>query len=115
MTTLPSNVSELNTYICGFFNREAQLCGACKKGYGPGLFTYDMQCAKCSSQNHGWTLYLLLGFLPITVFYLAVHCDVFQVSATSGPLSAFTFSAQIIASACHRKQQMSIYYTCLSI
>ena len=94
ITTLPSNVSELNNFMCGSFNREDQLCGACKEGYGPALLT-DYDCAKCSSQNYSWALYLLLQFLPITVFYLIIV--MFQVSATSGPLNVFIFSAQIIA------------------
>ena len=54
-----------------------------------------MQCTKCSSKNYGWALYLLLVVLPITVFYLIIV--MFQVSATSGPLNVFIFSAQIIA------------------
>ena len=95
ITILPANVSELNDFMCGGFNREGQLCGACKKGYGPALLKYDMQCTNCSSKNYGWALYLLLGFLPITVFYLIIV--MFQVSATSGPLNVFIFSAQIIA------------------
>ena len=95
ITILPENVSELNDFMCGGFNREGQLCGACKKGYGPALIRYDMQCTKCSTKNYGWALYLLLGFLPITVFYLIIV--MFQVSATSGPLNVFIFSAQIIA------------------
>ena len=94
ITILPENVSELNDFRYGGFNREGQLCGACKKGYGPALIKYDMQCTKCSSTNYGWALYLLLGFLPITVFYLIIV--MFQVSATSGPLNVFIFSAQII-------------------
>ena len=94
ITTLPPNVSELNNFMCEGFNREGQLCGACKKGYGPALLT-DFKCAKCSSQKYGWALYLLSGFLPITVFYLVIV--IFQVSATSGPLNVFIFSAQAIA------------------
>ena len=43
MTTLPTNLSELNDFMCGGFNREGQLCGACKKGYGPALLT-DFKC-----------------------------------------------------------------------
>ena len=38
--TLPANVSELNNFMCGGLNREGQLCGACKEGYGPALLTY---------------------------------------------------------------------------
>ena len=94
ITALPPNVSELNDFMCGGFNREGQLCGACKNGYGPALFT-DFKCAKCSSQNYGWVLYLLLQFLPITLFYLIIV--MFQVSATSGLLNVFIFSSQAIA------------------
>ena len=90
---LPSNVSELNDFMCGHFNREGQLCGDCKKGYGPALFT-NYECAKCSTKNYGWALYLLFEFLLITVFYLVIV--IFQVSATSGPLNVFIFSAQVI-------------------
>ena len=63
MIALPPNVSELNDFMCGHFNREGQLCGDCKKGYGPALFT-NYECAKCSTKNYGWALYLLLEFLP---------------------------------------------------
>ena len=91
---LPPNVSKLNDFMCGHFNREGQLCGTCKKGYGPALFT-NYECAECSTKSYGWALYLLLEFLPITVFYLVIVT--FQVSATSGPLNVFIFSAQLIA------------------
>ena len=92
--SLPPNISELNDFMCGHFNREGQLCGACKKGYGPALFT-NYECADCSTKSYGWALYLLLEFFPITVFYLVIVT--FQVSATSGPLNVFIFSAQLIA------------------
>ena len=93
--SLPPNISELNDFMCGHFNREGQLCGTCIKGYGPALFT-NYECAECSTKNYGWALYLLLEFLPITVFYLVIVT--FQVSATSGPLNVFIFTAQLIAS-----------------
>ena len=72
-TTLPANVSELTNFTCGSFNRKGQLCGECKRGYGPTLFKYHRQCANCSTINYGWALYLLIEFLPITV--LCDHCD----------------------------------------
>ena len=75
--------------LCGHFNREGQLCGTCKKGYGPALFT-NYECAECSAKNYGWALYLLLEFLPITVFYLIIV--IFQISTTSGPLNVLIFS-----------------------
>ena len=94
ITDLPPNVSKLNDFMCGHFNREGQLCGDCKKGYGPALLR-NYECAKCSTKSYGWALYLLLEFLPITVFYLIIVT--FQISATSGPLNVFIFSAQLIA------------------
>lgn len=93
--TLPANISELNNFMCGGLNRESQLCGACKEGYGPAVLTYHLPGAHCSSgTNYGLALYLLLEFLPITVLYLIIVA--LQVSATSGPLNTFVFSAQII-------------------
>ena len=104
---LPSNVSKLNDFMCGHFNREGQLCGDCKKGYGPALLrNYD--CAKCSTKSYGWALYLLLEFLPITVFYLIIVT--FQISATSGPLNVFIFSAQCIAYSLNYNNSLFIAY-----
>ena len=106
---LPSNVSDLNDFMCGHFNREGQLCGDCKKGYGPALFIFtNYECAKCSTKNYGWALYLLLEFLPITVFYLVIVT--FQVSATSGPLNVFIFSAQVIACSLYNNTSLLIAY-----
>ena len=38
--TLPSNVSSLNEFMCGPLNREGELCGKCKDGYGIALYSY---------------------------------------------------------------------------
>ena len=103
---LPPNVSELNNYMCGHLNREGQLCGMCKKGYGPALLDYE--CAQCSTKSYGWALYLLLEFLPITVFYLVIVT--FQISATSGPLNVLIFSAQCIAYSLKNNNSMFTAY-----
>ena len=105
--SLPPNVSELNDFMCEHFNREGQLCGKCKRGYGPALLT-NYECEKCSTKSYGWALYLLLEFLPITVFYLVIVT--FQVSATSGPLNVFIFSAQLIAYSLDNNTSLSIAY-----
>ena len=36
---LPSNVSLLNEFMCGPLNREGELCGKCKDGYGIALYS----------------------------------------------------------------------------
>ena len=104
---LPPNVSELENFMCGHFNRKGQLCGDCRTGYGPALST-NYVCADCSTKSYGWALYLLLEFLPITVFYLVIVT--FQISATSGPLNVFIFSAQLIASTMNASNSFSNAY-----
>ena len=44
---LPSNVSVLNEFMCGPLNREGELCGKCKDGYGIALYSYTLECSKC--------------------------------------------------------------------
>ena len=34
---VPSNITELNKYMCEHLNREGQLCGKCKEGYSTAL------------------------------------------------------------------------------
>jgi len=48
---LPQNVSELDEYLCGAFNREGILCGRCTKGYGLSVYSPDLQCSKCSQHS----------------------------------------------------------------
>jgi len=91
-TSLSMHITELNDFMCGKFNREGQLCGKCKRGFGPTILTLSPKCANCTAENYGWAMYLVLEFLPITVFYLFVV--IFQVSATAGPLNAFIFVQQ---------------------
>ena len=110
MTTLPTHIKELNEFMCGHFNREGQLCGKCKPGYGSAILSLDPMCVNCTTKGYGWGLYLAVEFLPITVFYMVIV--IFQVSATSGPLNAFIFSAQIIVTTINvNKTQILAYST----
>ena len=91
---LPSNVSLLNEFMCGPLNREGELCGWCKDGYGIALYSYTQECSKCWGHGSGWVLYWTLELLPITVLYVLVV--IFHIRATSSPLSALVFMSQII-------------------
>ena len=91
---LPSNVSLLNEFMCGPLNREGELCGRCKDGYGIALYSYNLECSKCWGHGYGWVLYFFLELFPITVMYLLVV--IFHIRATSSPLSALVFMSQII-------------------
>ena len=92
---LPSNITELNNYMCGYFNREGQLCGRCKENYSIPVYSYDLNCVQCSASPFNWVKYILAAFLPLTVFFvLVVSC---RLSATSPKLLAFVFFSQSFA------------------
>ena len=45
---LPSNVSELNDYMCGSMNRKGWLCKDCIDGFGPSVTSVGYKCANCT-------------------------------------------------------------------
>ena len=92
---LPSDVTKLNSYMCGYLNREGQLCGKCKENYSIPVYSYEMKCVQCSTSPFNWILYILAAFLPLTVFFvLVVSC---RLSATSPKLLPFVFFSQFFA------------------
>jgi len=90
---LPSNVTKLD--MCEYFNRAGQLCGKCKENYTIPIYSYDFNCVQCSASDLGWVKYILIAFLPLTVFFaFALSC---RLRATSPKLSAFVFVSQTAA------------------
>ena len=67
---MPSNASQLDEVMCGPYNRRGLLCGECKDGYGPAVYSLSLKCTDCSSLKSGYaiSLYLLLQFVPLTLF-----------------------------------------------
>ena len=92
---MPSNASQLDEVMCGPYNRRGLLCGECKDGYGPTVYSFDMTCANCSSlwSRYAISLYLLLQFVPTTLIFLCFV--VFQFKITSGPLLGYVLFCQI--------------------
>ena len=91
---LPMNVSLFTELMCGPLNREGEVCGKCKDGYGIALYSYTLECSKCWGHGYGWVLYWALELFPITVMYLLVV--IFHIRATSSPLSALVFMSHIV-------------------
>ena len=69
---LPQNLSDLNTYTCKKANRESTLCGKCKSGYSPLVYSYDMSCMNCTGMTYNWIKYIAVAYIPITFFFLFV-------------------------------------------
>ena len=93
----PQNVSELNQFLCGGFNRTGVLCSQCQEGLGTAIFSYSMKCLRCMSSGLGWTLYVFLATFPTTILFFFML--MFQIRITSGPLNAYIFACQLIFSA----------------
>ena len=92
---IPINKSELNEAMCGHFNRAGQLCGHCKKGFVPLLYSYDLTCIQCSDAHYHLPMYIVVAFLPLTLFLLLIlFC---RISATSAKLNAVVGISQSIA------------------
>ena len=93
-SSLPSDPTQLNEATCGLYKREGLLCGQCIKGFGPAVYSYDLRCANCTDISTGYAiiLYLLLEFLPITVFFFIVV--IFHFNITSGPMLGYVMFSQ---------------------
>ena len=95
---LPTDPERLRDSLCGPYNRKGLLCGECIDGYGPAVYSLDMKCADCSnvSISTAIVLYLLLQFIPITLFFIGML--VFRLNITSGPLLGYMLFCQVYSS-----------------
>ena len=90
---LPHNVSNLNLAMCGPLKRQGRLCGSCRTGYGPAVFSADLTCYHCSGPYHGWALYIFLELFPVTVFFLFIV--LLQFRGTSSSINCFLITSQL--------------------
>ena len=74
VSKLPTNSHLLNKDMCMPYNREGVLCGDCRKGYGPAVYSLSLDCADCSkfSVTSAIALYLLVVYLPITILFITL-------------------------------------------
>ena len=93
---LSCDVTDLNNFTCAGLNREGQLCGQCIEDHAPPVYSYDLRCVECKDYQYNWLKYLVVAFLPLTVFFCVV--TVFSISFTSPLLSGVVLVYQILAS-----------------
>ena len=90
---LPFNSSSLNEQ-CEKYNRDGQLCGQCRKGFAPLVYSYDMNCMNCTNPVNNWLKYITAAFLPLTVFFVIVIA--FRIRATSVLMNTFILFSQTV-------------------
>lgn len=91
---LPYNVSKLNDFTCSPYNRKGIVCSECKAGYGPSVFTNNLECFKCSGLYHGWALYFFFELFPITVLFIIM--SLLHIRLTSSGFNCLLFNMQMI-------------------
>ena len=90
---LPKNTSDSNEVICGKeFSRNGTLCGKCKDGYYPLVYSFNFTCVECPHGRANWWKFVLSAFLPLTIFYFIVVF--FKLNATSSHLHGFIYYSQ---------------------
>ena len=93
---LPENISDLNHFMCGPLNRKGYLCSDCIDGFGPSLSVIEdaNYCFRCTDNWRGVMIYIILVFIPVTLFYLIIL--VFQIRMTSAPMPCFIMYSQLV-------------------
>ena len=84
-----SNITLLNEFFCSPSNRNGTLCGMCSNGHSVAINSLYFDCINCSRwlpwlSQHGWIMYVLTEYVPLTVFvYLVLRLDFNPHSGTS--------------------------------
>ena len=90
-------VDQLEKGKCALFNRKGILCGKCKDGHGPAVYSFSLKCVECGNSTH-WTrvpLYILIAYGPLTVFLGVIV--VFTISVNSAPLHGWILVCQLLS------------------
>lgn len=91
------NLSFTGKSFCSSYNRMGTLCGTCKPGYGPAVYSFSIKCIECPDESFikRLALYILIAYGPLSVFLVIIV--VFTVSTISTPLQGWIFVCQNIA------------------
>ena len=93
---LPRNPArDLNDYMCGRFNRAGVLYGECQHGLSPLVLSYDLRCVDCPDGHKNWWKFIVVGFIPLTFFYLFI--TFFNINVTSSQLHGRVLICQALS------------------
>ena len=78
-------------------NHDGPLCGQCKDGYSVAVNSPYLSCVLCDDEKaitKGWTLLIVLEFIPITIMIAVIA--ILNVNLNQGSLNAYIFLCQIM-------------------
>ena len=92
---LPKNPKQLiNNSVCTQFHRTGLLCGDCLEGYSPFVLSYNLSCVKCPGGHKNWWKFILVAYIPLTLFYFIVF--LFNINVTSSHLHGVVWYSQAL-------------------
>ena len=94
--SLPLQTSNLNNELCGAFNRTSTLCGKCSSNTYLRAYSYDMSCYGCGNEIYSLIKYIVVGYVPLTLFCMIVL--ILQINIPASQLQGYVFFCQILAS-----------------
>ena len=93
---LPMIRDDFNNLTCGIWKRDGLLCSQCIQDHGIQLYSYYMDCVKCT----GFQVRELFVFFAVTLFPPTVLCIVvtlFHLNVLRPPWSVFVLMAQMLS------------------
>ena len=91
-----SGSKQLSNISCREYNRINQLCGQCKDGHSPPVYSYYVDCVRCSPGTNNWPKYLAVSLLPTTAFFMLIL--LLRFKATSPKYTGYLLLCQIATS-----------------
>jgi len=93
--TLPNDISQLNSFMCGDMNRTGLLCSKCQQALGPAVLSYRPQCVECLDGWYGWLVYTAAALLPCFPQHCFALWPSFPVSCNNCLHECFSFSMPV--------------------
>lgn len=97
IVTLPDDIDDLDSVMCGVANRTGGLCGKCKANHSLVVNSFLFPCVDTDSscRHVNWLIYFMEQFIPIIIAYLVVV--LFNIRAMEERANAFIFFAQVVS------------------
>ena len=80
--------------LCGRYHRTGPLCGDCITGHYLQAYSLDVSCKPCSDSWSNWVKYLLVAYVPLTVFCFIIL--LFRINITASRLQGYVFFSQFV-------------------
>ena len=71
------------------------MCGECIADHAPAVYSYDLACVECQDYKYNWLKYIVVAYVPLTVFYILIVS--LRISVSSALMVVYVTVSQIIA------------------